>query len=677
MVKNHRSDKAVSEVISYVLTFAITSVVVVSTILTTNAVVDSRAKVAAGLQAQIIANQVADGLLSTVLLKQEFPDANYSTTIDIPYQLASSSLNGLGRPYYIEASGTRVYVNSTDGQIIENSTSYNIEELCSGISGTAYSGSGKLKFECLKNDFLYKFDFGMDFVPTEPGYNKVSNECSNTNPSWLSSSIDTGTEIVDLPNYKYRTKISVTNPTSNILSDYPVLVQLNPTNFDYNLAKSDGSDLLFVNWSHNKILPYWIETWNPRETSASRVWVKFDYLGIPTDIKNGFDFYMYYGSDDSESLPDWCNNGEYTFTFFDNFTGSDLDSSSWTTYPTNGVGISVADGCLNLTGVSAVRSKTLQLYSSSPYVVEAKVRAIGELDREASMFVGNDGTDPPYNNGYMLSSGNGIFDKKFAILKDGDVKDSKNVPMGENSWNRLTYTANDTTSFICRYDYTYFTLDSSTVGDAFIVYDEGSSINGFFGLCNTFSDAVSYCDWIFVHPYSVNSSGVGGMSLIPIAYVGASSSKNYSWDDISKVKSSRNTNTMVTNIGTDFVYCYDKPTNQEVTFNIEGVNPGKQYMIIFSMVGYFDDTPDDTVVGSNKIIENVKVTVSDGVSNIGKLNSLMVEAGSHEKFWLLVTPTTKSLAITFSDSDSGDSYYWNVCMLTIERGGMKIKIANG
>ena len=70
--------------------------------------------------------------------------------------------------------------------------------------------------------------------------------------------------------WKYRRALTI--QSENALTDYQVLIELNSTNFDFTKAKSDGSDIRFVDEDDATKLSYWIEEWDASSESA-RVWV--------------------------------------------------------------------------------------------------------------------------------------------------------------------------------------------------------------------------------------------------------------------------------------------------------------------------------------------------------------------------------------------------------------------
>lgn len=234
--------EAVSNVLGYLISFMIAASVMTSAVLITTNIIDNKTTSVAEVEAQSLANKVADALVEAMESKQSMPGAAYQKTLDVPRDLA-------GKSYYIETTSTRVYVNTTDGTVSKSSTTYSAEDLNIGISGRVYSGSNKLDVLSNKSDFVYKLDFGTgnstDQSPVESGYYMVSNRSTITqalrDPPWWNL------------NYHYRIPIKVKNNASEDLDEVPIKIVLDTTNFDYSNANVSvtssstvSSDLVFV-----------------------------------------------------------------------------------------------------------------------------------------------------------------------------------------------------------------------------------------------------------------------------------------------------------------------------------------------------------------------------------------------------------------------------------------------
>jgi hypothetical protein len=93
-------------------------------------------------------------------------------------------------------------------------------------------------------------------------------------------------------NWAYCKKLSFDNNGQlESLIDFPVLVNLTPSNFDYSKAKSDGGDLRFIDDDEATELEYEIESWN--SSGSSYIWVNVTKIngGSSTDH-----IWMYYGN---------------------------------------------------------------------------------------------------------------------------------------------------------------------------------------------------------------------------------------------------------------------------------------------------------------------------------------------------------------------------------------------
>jgi hypothetical protein len=97
--------------------------------------------------------------------------------------------------------------------------------------------------------------------------------------------------------------------------------------------KNDFSDLRFTDSDGATLLPYWVEGLTP-STSAT-VWVKVP--SIPASSTKTI--YMYYCNPAAST----ASNGDATFEFFDNFTGTALNTGKWTQNAVNTITDSVND----------------------------------------------------------------------------------------------------------------------------------------------------------------------------------------------------------------------------------------------------------------------------------------------------------------------------------------------
>jgi len=221
MRKFRKNTHGVSNIIGYMFSFAVASMVMVSAVFITIGIVDDKTSQVARIEAQNIANYVANTVAEMVAMKEANPNAEYSKAMDIPLDLA-------GKSYYIEVTENRIYVNTTDGYVTASSTTYHADELNIGASGKISGGGGQALISSKTSDYVYKLDFGTgnatSHSPVETGYYHVGG---------ATESIGWGYGLDDFP---YRTPIRLYNPSSKPLVNMPVKIVLNSSNFDYDHA---------------------------------------------------------------------------------------------------------------------------------------------------------------------------------------------------------------------------------------------------------------------------------------------------------------------------------------------------------------------------------------------------------------------------------------------------------
>ena len=107
--------------------------------------------------------------------------------------------------------------------------------------------------------------------------------------------------------------------TDETLHDYQVKIELDSSNFDFDSASDDGSDIHFVD-NNDDELPYWIESW---DDDHAVIWCKVPVIPAGSSVY----IWMIYG----DSGPHPSSNGDLTFEFFDDFIGVSSYIGSWTT----------------------------------------------------------------------------------------------------------------------------------------------------------------------------------------------------------------------------------------------------------------------------------------------------------------------------------------------------------
>jgi len=641
-----RNKSAVSQVIGLVLSLSLMSVVATSSILIVNSIINDKTASAAEIHAQDIANKVVDAVINVCLMKDLYPNVNYSTTVDIPLQLIDKY------SYYIDFNNTFVFVNSTDGSVsVKNSLYDSSSRIGWDIKGTVM-GTDKLIIGCNRSDYAYKFDFGTNDSSGSPGYTRVTNQSNS-----FSGFYD---------DWQYRTPIFISNPLGYGLTNYAILIQLNENNFDHSLVNENLKDIRFTDSDGNDLY-FWIEQWYSKSTRTSRIWV--NVITIPID---GCTIYMYYGNQDAPTSI--CHDGTKTFLFFDNFTTSSMSKWNLYYYGDEDVGsrISVADGKLILKNGAAVTAKNSFYINpyTTPYMIETKVRSIGESSDiyyadplEGSMFVRktNNSSPPyaPYKHASVFSSGwferpsyTGPHQYNLAIIyydSSGWINytDSLDKPPISEDWYRLKYILNNTNDVAVRYFYENFTVDNVPAPVNYTTKKDGM-----FGLCianteyiNEGDNITAFYDWIFVRKFISNAQGERKYSE-PFAYIDGVESKNFNWN--SGVVYSKSVDDGKY-IGDDLVFSSDT-----AVFQVKNLESSEMYSLLFTI-----GDPENYVTRMKVRIYNNDVDESIYFPNCDNVNP-------HRTVWIsnIQSDDDGSFAFEFSSQDG----YWALNELAIMKG---------
>lgn len=178
-----------------------------------------------------------------------------------------------------------------------------------------------------------------------------------TGPPWLDDA------------WQYRRQVSISN-SGAALAYYQVLLKLEGDNFDFTLAKLDGSDIRFTHSDGTTELSYWIESWN-YSGELAYIWIK-----VPSLASGETTIYLYYHNPNAETT----SSGAGTFDGFDNnwsqFTGLQTDQDGLVdpqpanvienpfTWSSIGTPPSVSVGILTLSDGSGIKSNSPYLYNA-------------------------------------------------------------------------------------------------------------------------------------------------------------------------------------------------------------------------------------------------------------------------------------------------------------------------
>ncbi len=632
-----KNNYAVSQVVGYIFSLSLIGIVVTSSIVLTNDYLDRNIKSAAEIYAENLAGQIAESIIEVGLIKNQFPNANYSTSIDLPSTLMDRY------NYLVDISGSYVYINTTDGGLSVKKPLYNLsKKIYMDVSGSVYGSEGKIKIFCNESEYIYRIDFCNKTSIGADGYIRVTEDCDDgSTPGWHENG------------RKYRIPIKITIPDSMpSLSNYQVLIQLNDKNFVHSLANSNGSDLRFIN-DTGQHLSYWIENWYSDETHTSRIWLNVTH--IPQDT--GTAVYMYFGNS-SANYP-FEYGGEKTFVFFEDFNDEFLDKNKFKVYGE----VSIVNGTLclnNESSVSVRRSEDILDFENNPYIIETKAKAVGENYREASMFAKSDGTLPPYESGTLFTSGSFSNIRKNLALINNRISSepvaNSTLEMKDSIWYRLSHIINYSADFVARYKYSTFSVEDCVGSDTFL------SSNGYFGLCiSEEKDAKSYFDWLYVRKFAEKTgtlSEVTVENIRPTAKIYGIESKDYfEWDDTSNLEAVFRDDSKISG---DFIRTTDGSSE---VFKIKGLDTTEKYSLTFT-VGDKKGSSDP-----NFLVDNMQISVEG--NSLPEINCETEKP--YKTVWTNDVSVSGDLEIEFKDLDSSNEY-WAICALTLEKGRRKIKI---
>ena len=165
--------------------------------------------------------------------------------------------------------------------------------------------------------------------------------------------------------FSYRQTVAITNAGS-AQTDFQVSITLNTSALiTAGKMQSDCDDIRVTDVS-GKVLPIWIETGtNACNTATTAIWTK-----VPNISTTGTTVFLYYGNGSVTNT----QNGNNVFIYFDDFSGSSIDSLKWTQGTigaTTGTNFTISGG--NLTGGNTNRYiRSISAYTGD-YVAETRV----------------------------------------------------------------------------------------------------------------------------------------------------------------------------------------------------------------------------------------------------------------------------------------------------------------
>lgn len=203
--------------------------------------------------------------------------------------------------------------------------------------------------------------------------------------------ISTGNNLTQLGWTKKKT-ITLNNPTSSSLQNFPVLIRLSEPKIEYDdFLSTNDYDLQFLDADDATILDYEIEKWDP--AGESIVWVRVPTLQSGTDT-----IYMYYGkSDIANTLENktkvWDSNYVAVWHLKDY-----KDSTAYGHHGIEGSGQSNALQAMGIIGYAQEFSGTQKIKVANT----SALKIIGDLAIE--LWFNSDKNEGPYTYGILLKN---------------------------------------------------------------------------------------------------------------------------------------------------------------------------------------------------------------------------------------------------------------------------------
>ena len=285
-------------------------------------------------------------------------------------------------------------------------------------------------------------------------------------------------EIEPFSEWNYRKQLTIdSSKIDSILTDFPVLVKLTSSNFDFSKARSDGYDIRFTTSDNATVLDYERERYNSG-SQVAEFWVKIPNISSSIDTN----FYMYYDKDNASDGANptgvWDSNyimvqhmNDATATTIEDSTSNNNDGTKEGDLAVEEVGqIGMAQTfsgspvrVTHSTSVALEGNMTIELWISPNNwfwpVLVGKTKVGG----------GNDGKPASYSYGlgaFPDYTGMPAFWRNNSYNWGGSSLGTDTVATGQ--WHYIGVTHNTSTDAVCHYldESTNGTgTDSSTIGD--------------------------------------------------------------------------------------------------------------------------------------------------------------------------------------------------------------------
>jgi hypothetical protein len=361
-------------------------------------------------------------------------------------------------------------------------------------------------------------------------------------------------------------------------------------------VRDDFGDVRFTASDGTTLLDYWLETGSLNSGSQAAFWVE-----VAADLGSNQTIYIYYGNSSATT----SSNGTNTFTLFDDFTGTSLNTSLWT--QRNGGTPSFSGGLMTVSANATDPSKIIATggTTNDNLAIVARFKVTGGTNDDERVGVGVHTENSTTPRGYNY------------VLHDLTNLDEVSFLNDATAWYTLTGSWTKNTNYIMEVFFTganargrlnYGTWNSQAM----------SGRTGYAALNIGSFDATSVWDWAFIRKCITiePSHGIYGaeQSLIPVATNATNqTTTSFSANWNAAASATGYYLDVATNAAfTSFVTGYNnKDVGNVTTSSVTGLTPGSIYyyrLRAYGSYGTGGNSNTITVVtggGTNNFISNV------------------------------------------------------------------------
>ncbi|MCF7908632.1 MAG: DUF2341 domain-containing protein [Candidatus Omnitrophica bacterium] len=359
-----------------------------------------------------------------------------TVTVDSQGADFSGTINAAEGIYNMNDGHTYIYGGTYTG----NQTWLDNEHIV--VKGDITGNDGSLTFRA-DNDGNGTGDFFQDFgfiITTSITSGDVNISGYDVTVRAISSAKDINIEatndVMIAPAWRYKENFTI-DPSliDSTLTDFPVLIKLDSSNFDFSQAQVDGSDVRFVG-PDGKVLSYEIESWNSG-TQEAFIWVKLDsvsdsltttfsmYHDDNTNLPSENFAFASYGAPENDSTDVW-SNGYLMVHHMNDYNDSTANGNDGTNN-----GTTLVDGemgnAADFDGSSFIDIGNGLGLGTGDFTIETWYKG-----NQSEDYIGLAGATPGAGSGYTLENHNG--QARSWINNDAD---DGSVNIADGSWHNV------------------------------------------------------------------------------------------------------------------------------------------------------------------------------------------------------------------------------------------------